>query len=114
MWVILPNYLPDGYDFDRAEFFRDENGIVENSKYVSLYFINNATEEYIYMQQRFADEETAYVAGGQKVEQLIINGADAILYDNNLDWEDNNVIYALSGRGIISIDELIKIAESFK
>lgn len=112
--VILPNYLPNGYDFDRAEFFRDENGIVENSKYISLYFINNATGEYIYMQQRFADEETAYAAGGRKIEQLKINGADAILYDNNLDWEDNKVIYALSGRGIIPRDELIKIAESFK
>lgn len=111
--VILPSYLPEGYEFDRAEFFRDENGLVENSKYISLYFTNDETGEYIYMQQRFADEETAYETGGQKVEQLKINGADAILYDNNLDWEDNGVIYMLNGRGIPR-DELIKTAESFK
>ena len=111
--VILPSYLPEGYEFDRAEFFRDENGLVENSKYISLYFTNDETGEYIYMQQRFADEETAYETGGQKVEQLKINGADAILYDNNLDWEDNGVIYMLNGRGI-SRDQLIKTAESFK
>ncbi|WFA08800.1 DUF4367 domain-containing protein [Tissierella sp. Yu-01] len=112
--VILPKYLPEGYEFDRAEFFRDENGIVENTKYISLYFTNDETGEYIYMQQRFADEETAYAAGGQNIEQLKINGADAILYDNNLDWEDDGVIYALSGRGMIPRDELIKTAESFK
>ena len=111
--VILPSYLPEGYEFDRAEFFRDENGLVENSKYISLYFTNDETGEYIYMQQRFADEETAYETGGQKVEQLKINGADAILYDNNLDWEDNGVIYMLNGRGIPR-DELIETAESFK
>lgn len=111
--VILPKYLPEGYEFDRAEFFRDENDVVENTKYISLYFTNYKTGEFIYMQQRFADEETAYETGGQKVEQLKINGADAILYDNSLDWEDNGVIYMLNGRGI-SRGELIKTAESFK
>lgn len=111
--VVLPKYLPEGYEFDRAEFFRDENGVVENTKYISLYFTNEKTGEYIYMQQRFADEETAYAAGGQKIEQLKINGADAILYDNSLDWEDDGVIYALNGRGIAK-NELVKIAESFK
>ena len=30
--VILPRYLPEGYKFDRAEFFRDENEVVENIK----------------------------------------------------------------------------------
>lgn len=111
--VILPKYLPEGYGFDRAEFFRDEDGVVEDTKYISLYFTNEKTDEYIYMQQRFADEETAYEAGGQKVEKIQINGAEAILYDNSLDLEDNGVIYALNGIGI-GRDELIKIAESFK
>lgn len=111
--VVLPKYLPDGYEFDRAEFFRDENEVVENTKYISMYFTNNETEQFIYMQQRFADEETAYETGGQKVEKIKINGVDAILYDNSLDWEDNGVIYMLNGRGIPR-DELIKTAESFK
>ncbi len=111
--VILPKYLPEGYEFDRAEFFRDENGIVEDTKYISLYFTNDETGEYIYMQQRYADEETAYETGGQKIEQLKINGADAILYDNSVDWEDEGIIYSLNGRGIPR-DELIKTAESFK
>lgn len=112
--VILPSYLPEGYEFDRAEFFRgNENDIVENSKYISLFFTNDKTGEFIYMQQRFADEETAYEAGAKKVEKIKINSVDALLYDNNLDWEDNGVIYMLNGRGIAR-DELIKMAESFK
>lgn len=112
--VILPSYLPEGYEFDSAEFFREnDDDIVENSKYISLSFTNDKTGEYIYMQQRFADEETRYESGADKVEKIKINGVDALLYDNNLDWEDNGVIYMLSGRGIAR-NELIKMAESFK
>lgn len=111
--VILPSYLPEGYKFNRAGFFRDENGIVEDTKYIELYFTNDKTGEYIYMQQRFADEETAYATGADKVEEIKVNGVDAVLYGNNLDWEYNDVIYMLNGRGITK-DELIKIAESIK
>lgn len=111
--VVLPSYLPEGYEFDRAEFFRDENGAVENSKYISLFFTNEETGEFIYMQQRFADEETAYATGSDKVEKIKVNGVDGLLYGDNLDWEDNGVIYMLNGRGIIK-GELIKMAESFK
>ncbi|MBU5438082.1 DUF4367 domain-containing protein [Tissierella sp. MSJ-40] len=112
--VILPSYLPEGYEFDRAEFFKDENGIVENTKYIVLYFTNEKTGKYIYMQQRFADEETAYETGADKVEEIKINGVDAIMYDErNIDWEANGVIYMLNGREITK-NELIKIAESIK
>ena len=113
--VVLPSYLPEGFEFDRAEFYEDENGVVENTKYIGLYFTNEKTGKYIYMQQRFADEETAYAGGAKKVEEIKINGVDAVFYDDrNIDWEANGVIYALSGRGEITKDELIKIAESIK
>lgn len=113
--VILPNYLSEGYELDRAEFYRDEDGVVENSKYMGLYFTNEKTGKYIYMQQRFADEEAAYETGAEKVEIVKINDVDALLYDDrNIDWEANGVIYALSSRGEISKSELIKIAESIK
>jgi hypothetical protein len=113
--VILPSYLPEGYQFDKAEFYKGEDEVVENSKYISLFFTNEKTGKFIYMQQRFADEETGYEAGGSKVEEIKINGVDAVIYDDrNIDWEVNGVIYGISGRGEITKDELIKIAESIK
>lgn len=113
--VKLPSYLPEGYEFAEAEFYKDENGDVENTKYISLHFTNEKAGKRIYMQQRFAEEETGYATGANKVEEIKINGVDAVLYDDsNLDWEYNGVIYMLSGRGEIAKDELIKIAESIK
>lgn len=113
--VILPSYLPKGYKFNEAKFYKDKNGVVENTKYLGVYFTNEKTGKYIYMQQRFADEETAYATGADKVEEIKINGVDAILYDNsNLVWEVNGVIYTILGRGEITKGELIKMAESIK
>lgn len=113
--VILPSYLPDGFTFDRAELYKDEDGTVENSKYIDLYFTNEKTGKYIFMQQRFADEETGYAAGANKVEEVKINGVDAIISDDkDIAWEVNGVLYDILGRGEISKSQLIKIAESIK
>lgn len=113
--VILPSYLPEGYKFDRAEFYKDDNGVVEDIKYIDIYFTNDKTGKYIYMQQRFADEETAYATGRDRVEEIKINGVDAVIYDDrNIDWEANGVIYGISAKGEVTKDELIKIAESIK
>ncbi len=113
--VILPSYLPEGYEFDRAEFYKDDNDVIEDTKYIDIYFTNDKTGKHIYIQQRLADEETAYGTGASKVEKIKINGVDAIIYDDiNIDWETNGVIYGISAKGEITRDELIKIAESIK
>ncbi|NMM64517.1 DUF4367 domain-containing protein [Clostridium sp. P21] len=113
--VKLPSYLPKGYKFDRAEFFKDEDGII-NKKYINLYFTNEKTGKCISMQQRFADQETKYASGTDgKIEKVKVNGKDAVLSDNrSMDWENNGVLYGLSGRGAFGKDELIKIADSIK
>ncbi|WP_070001168.1 DUF4367 domain-containing protein [Cellulosilyticum sp. I15G10I2] len=117
--VILPSYLPEGYVFDRAEFYKDEKGIVKDTKYISLYFSHLTAERYIYMQQRYADEGTATIGSTPgNLKKIKINGEDAILHgDRSLDWEIYGNIYFLSGaktEGEVGKEELIKIAESIK
>lgn len=116
--VILPSYLPEGYKFDRAEFYKDGDGVVENTKYIDLYFTNEKTGKYIFIQQRDADEETGYsMSTDAKIEQVKINGVDAAMVNGrnkNIHWEANGVLYMLSARGEVAKDELIKIAESIK
>lgn len=107
--VKLPSYLPDGYKFEKAEFYKDSD------KYATLYFINQETGKEIYVQQRFACEDTkATLATDGNIENIKINGVDAILEDErNIDWEANNVVYFLSCKDI-GKDEVVKIAESIK
>lgn len=113
--VNLPSYLPEGYNFDRAEFFKDEKGKVSD-KYVNLYFVNEKTGKSIFMQQRFSCEETKYVHGTDgKIEKIKINGVDAVISDDSsIDWEYNKVLCSLSTKGNITKDELIKVAQSIK
>lgn len=114
--VRQPSYLPEGYAFDRAEFYKEADKEVKDSKYITLYFINQATGEYIYMQQRYADEETAYSVGTDKVvEEVQVNGMKAILTgENSIDWEADGVLYGMNTHGKIEKEQLIKIAESIK
>lgn len=114
--VILPSYLPDGYKFDKAKFYKDEKGTVSNSKYVDLYFANETTGKEIFMQQRFADEETGYeFSTDGEIEKVKVNEVDAVICDGkSINWEANGVLYGLMGKGELSKDELIKIAESIK
>ncbi|WP_315119175.1 DUF4367 domain-containing protein [uncultured Clostridium sp.] len=111
----LPSYLPEGYKFERAELYKRENGDISD-KVTDLWFVNEKTGKTIYMQQRFASEEMGYADGtAGTVEEIKINGVDAVIIDDkSIDWEYKNVLYGLSGRGNISKDELIKIAESIK
>ncbi|MCM3698926.1 DUF4367 domain-containing protein [Paenibacillus macerans] len=111
--VKLPQYLPEGYDFDRAEFYRDAEEV--SGKYVSLYFINKETKGSIFMQQRLPDEETAFSTGTDgKVEEVQLNGVKAILMDNSkLFWETKDALYDLSSRNV-DRNEIIRIAESIR
>lgn len=110
--VKLPSYLPDGYKFEKAEFYKEGE---DHDKYATLYFKNQKTGIEIYMQQRFACESTRGDLGtDDKIESVKINGVDAVLEEeHNIDWEDNNVVYYLGCKDI-SKDEVIKIAESVK
>ncbi|MNO38397.1 hypothetical protein D3C76_284990 [compost metagenome] len=113
--VGLPEYLPAGYIFDRAEFYKDSNGEVMNSKYINLYFVNEATNEKISMQQRYADEETAYeMSTDGTIEKVKINGVDAVLVNGKgLDWEANGVLYGVTSASLDK-DDLVKVAASIR
>jgi hypothetical protein len=112
--VLLPTYLPEGYTFDRAELYKDDEGQI-SGKYVDLYFTNKETKGTISMQQRLPDEETAFETSTDgELEQLTINGVTAILMDNHkLNWETKTALYSLFSKDITKAD-LIRLAESIR
>lgn len=111
--VKLPQYFPEGYAFDRAEFYRDVEEV--SGKYVTLHFTNKKTKGSIYMQQRLPDEETAFGTGTDgKIEELQLNGVKAILMDDRkLLWETKDALYVLSSDSV-NKSEIIRIAESIR
>lgn len=114
--VKLPEYLPDGYKFDRIELYKDENGKVENSKYITIFYTNESTGNFIFMQQRLSDEETGFTTGTDgTVEKVKVNGAEALIMDDSsIDWEADGVLYHMTSRGAFGKDDLLKMAESIK
>ncbi|GJM83939.1 hypothetical protein HMSSN139_64350 [Paenibacillus sp. HMSSN-139] len=112
--VKLPAYLPEGYAFSRAEQYLDEQGNA-SPKYMSLYFANAGTGNEIYLQQRLADEETAYASSTQdEIKKTQVGDADAVIVNgNSIAWEADGVMFDLVAKGLDE-SELIRIAESLK
>lgn len=114
----LPEYLPENYSFDRAEFFKNFNGEVKkNSKYVSIYYKNKDNDEEVWISERAASEETGYAFGDKKIESIDIDGKEAILSgDRSIDWQLEDVLIGMTmSRGSkLPKEEFTKMAESMK
>ena len=111
--VKLPEYLPEGFAFDRGEFYKSEEGV--NGKYLDLFFSSEHEGQDLKMHFRYSDKETAYeMSFSGKVEPVKINGVDAVMMDDrNLDWEADGVLYNIVTHGL-DRDEVLKIAESLR
>ena len=113
--VKLPAYLPEGYEFEQAEFYKDNSGKVENTKYAFLVFVNSETGEKFFIDERKDCEETKYeMSANGRVEKIEINGVDAVMSNNkDVDWIYDGKLCSVMGNKL-SRDEVIKVAESIK
>lgn len=111
--AALPAYVPEGFVFDRAEVFK------KGDKYLDVYYLNPASGKSIHIQERHADEETAYAMSTEhKVEQVRVSGVEAVIVGGKtIDWEKDGVLYSImTGKSGVKLDnnQLIKMAESMK
>ncbi|MFM9332286.1 DUF4367 domain-containing protein [Paenibacillus mesotrionivorans] len=109
----LPAYVPEGFVFDRAEVYK------KGDKYLDVYYLNPATGKTIHIQERLADEETAYAMSTEhKVEQVRVSGVDAVIIGGKtIDWEKDGVLYSImTGKSGVKLDnsQLIRMAESIE
>ena len=109
---LLPEKLPEGYSFDHAGFYADENGKI-GGDYVDLYYTGGG--ERIFVQERRNTPETGTETGAKTVKRLKINGHDAVMLGGaELDWETDEVSVYLITQGNFSEQELTALAESFR
>lgn len=112
--IKVPKALPEGYSLARVYTFKDENG-VPSGDYINLVYKRG--EEDIYVFERIINEETAFATGTDgTMEVLEIGGRTAVIMDNrSIDWEtEDDVSVGISGRGYLTREELISMAESTK
>lgn len=110
-------YVPEGYQLEGWRIYNEENGLPQkNTKYLGMYFYNS-DNNYIYVQARLMDEETAYTFSNNDsrgFKKLTINGHEAIAgssFTTILFEGDNDVSYSINARNLPQ-SETIKMAES--
>lgn len=106
---LLPGEFPEGFDLTAAAYF-DTDG-----KYVTLACTNAEGQEIIIMERILNEDTATHMGTDSTIEEIEINGNKAVLIgDQSLDWEVGNLSVAISGRGNITRDELIAMAESMR
>lgn len=109
--VKLPTYLPEGFKFDCAEFFKEDDGKIPDV-FIHLYFKNSKTGKEIYMSQTYICKESSGETSFNNIEKIKVNGADAIVGDEGIVWEANGIRYLMYTD--FGKSENVKIAESIK
>lgn len=115
--ALTPGYLPEGYTFSKAGFYGNplnDNALEKGAdKFMNIYYSNDADEMVVSL--RYIDDPNTFGRGvSTDVEELNINGHDAILDKNRIDIQINDVLYTLSGNETLGRDELVKIAGSLE
>lgn len=109
-----PKVLPEGYSLARVYAYKDEKG-APGGDYITLVYKKGGKDIYIF--ERIINEETAFATGTDgTMEVLEIGGRTAVIMDNrSIDWETaDDVSVGISGRGYLTREELINMAENTK
>ncbi len=113
--IKSPLYMPNGYEFERAYTYKDNNGNI-SGYYITLEY-KNAEDKIISVSERLLNEETAFeISTDGNIEEMTINGRKtAIIDDRTAGFEtEDNVSINIATKGNVSKDELIRIAESME
>ena len=114
--VLMPAYLPEGYEFEKVSFFvssLEELAEYGANKYMTVH-INDGEHE-LRWQVRFMDETSGFVASAtQYAREIQINGHDAVVDMGMLNVLIGDVMYMFFANENVDVDGLIRIAESLR
>ena len=110
----IPAYVPEGYKFDRFQYFKKDESSPTNGMYGYLYYVNEETGKDILIMENY----DCYMTRGtlttdSVIEKIDINGVEAMLVGGTVDWVEDGVGIFYVGKGI-ETEELINSASSMK
>lgn len=119
--ALVFTYVPEGYVLDGFQVFNEENGHPsQGTKYLQMNFYKDGffledgfITDHIYVQARLMDEETRFESSGDFgiLEEIVINGYNAVLGGHWVHILIDDVMYAVSGRNLPH-SEVIKMVAS--
>lgn len=111
----LPAYLPKDFSFYGAILYKNGDGMVSGD-YVTVYYKNQMTGKWFAVMERILNKDTVFTASTDgMIEEAKINGHTAVLQDGkSLHWEVGSIAVGISGRDVLTKDELFKVAESIQ
>ncbi len=110
----IPAYVPEGYKFDRFQYYKKDESSPTNGMYGHLYYVNEETGNEIFIMENHDCYMTQGVLRTDEVlEEIEINGEDAILRGNRIYWVEDGVAIMYEG-GAVEAEEVIKSASSMK
>lgn len=108
--ALLPKDLPAGYQFEKADLYKDSKGAVDGN-YIDLYY-TNGSDEIILHERKLSATTTFTMATDDTVKKVTVNGHTAALTgEHDLDWEANGAEIGIVAKGL-STDQLMKLAGS--
>ena len=120
--VRIPGYLPEGFSFNRVSFSDVFDTLyTEGADYMNILYLGSnpnesilCTVSYIGIRGGVGYYSTNKVTDSDLADpvEMSINGHKATYALNMLHIEIDSVIYTFNSSGSVSVDELIKIAES--
>lgn len=111
--VRYPEYVPEGFEFMRAECDNHEKNGLDNSVWYDLEYENKQSDKKIYIQVTEIIDGEHGETFFDNIEEGKVNGNDAIISDDSISWSCSDVKYTLFMYDL-GKEEGMKIAESIK
>ncbi|MDO5516024.1 MAG: DUF4367 domain-containing protein [Clostridium sp.] len=111
--IRIPEYIPDGFTFDRGESEKYHEDDPKGSLRGMAITFKNGDKEFTV--DEFNNEgEPLAIMGTEDMKKFTLDGIDFVEYENGiLYWNKDDISYGIAGEGV-DRDTLIKIAESIK
>ncbi|MDW7732364.1 MAG: DUF4367 domain-containing protein, partial [Methanolobus sp.] len=115
--ILIPSYLPEGYELVHTMFNNDSLGIPEIEASFTLVYSNGENEMMIISEEIFHEEDIGSIPMPSEGENIFINGVDAKFVIGNgdsviLQWKTDNMLLVIDAA--LEKDEIIRIAESMQ
>lgn len=111
--ILLPSYIPDGYEFDHA-LFSNNSATFEDEVFERVTLVYKSGDDWLHISEVFYETGSSDTSVMDGAETVSINGSEgkfvAFTQTNLLRWAKGDIELTITG--MVDKDEIVKVAES--